>query len=130
MRYTQKNTQELLLKLGDYPRPRQRLYVGGPAKKGGQAGAIQSAQKDMTLTAEEIQAGIQESTRQIRAIAKFVAWSGWIYPRATAVLVSLLWTGFVHWRMPDYDTIIQYQSAIYELIKEQGKNLGQAAGRK
>lgn len=100
------------------------------SKMGIQAGAIQTAQKETTGAAKEIHAGLQESTRQIRSIAKLTTRSQWIYPLATAVLVSLLWTGFVHWRMPDYDTIIQYQSAIYELIKEQGKNPGQAAGRK
>lgn len=100
------------------------------SKMGIQAGAIQSAQKDTSVTAKEIHAGIQESTRQIRAIAKLSTRSLWIYPLATAALVSLLWTGFVYWRMPDYDTILQYQNAIYDLIKEQGKNPGQAVGRK
>ena len=33
------------------------------------------------------------------------------------VLVSLLWTGFALWQMPDFDILYQYQRATYELLK-------------
>lgn len=87
------------------------------SKTGEQAGKIQNTQSLTANAAQEIRAHTAEMAKQASRISKMQTWTHWGYPLALAVLVSLLWTGFALWRMPDFDILFQNQRSIYELLK-------------
>ncbi len=100
------------------------------SKTGEQAGKIQNSQSQTATAVQEIQTCTKEITRQTKTVAQLLKWGHWGYPLAAAVLVSLLWTGYAAWRMPDYDILTHNQSAIYELVKKVEEKIPAQAGAK
>lgn len=87
------------------------------AKTGEQAGKIQNTQSLTASAAQEIKAHTAEMAKQANRISKMQTWAHWAQPLAAALLLSLLWTGFALWRMPDFDILYLYQRSTYELLK-------------
>lgn len=101
------------------------------SKTGEQAGKIQNTQSLTANAAQEIRTHTAEMAKQANRISKMQTWAHWGYPLALAVLVSLLWTGFALWRMPDFDILYLYQRSTYELLKTvEGKVQAPAQGGK
>lgn len=88
------------------------------SKTGEQAGKIQNTQSLTANAAQEMRTHTAEMAKQANNISKMQTWAHWGYPLALAVLVSLLWTGFALWRMPDFDILFDNQKKIYNLLKK------------